>query len=276
MQSSFMEFEFGKLHYLHRMSNHKKTILFLPAFHSSAASYTQVCDLLKDQFNLVCLDFPGHGLSEHVNVEQYAWYYSIEGFAAVLLEFIDRLKLKNLVIVGDSVGGNVTVRSLSSLKMLEGLVLMGSAQAETVEAIFGLHYMPGPIDLLFHKELTQQECEILAAAYVDPYQHEGQGFKQMLADIQHTDPNCREQMGHHIQTQAWINELQLVQACAVPFMYILGKQDGFINSVHYAKVLVEAGVEKSKIHLLDQVRHVPHLDNPGLCAELILSFVHNL
>ncbi|MCE3269479.1 MAG: alpha/beta hydrolase fold family protein, partial [Burkholderiales bacterium] len=96
MQSSFMKFEFGELHYQHFMSGKKTTILFLHAFHSSAASYSQVCDVLKDQFNVVCMDFPGHGLSAHVNIEQYSWYYSLEGFTAVMLEFINNLKLENL------------------------------------------------------------------------------------------------------------------------------------------------------------------------------------
>ena len=276
MQSSFMEFEFGKLHYRHLMSDKKQTILFLHAFHSSAASYAQVCDLLKDQFNVVCLDFPGHGESEHVNVEQYAWYYSMEGFSAVLIEFIDRLKLQHLVIVGDSVGGNATVRAMPSLKVLEGLIIEGSAQAASVDELFALHHSSGPITFLFQKEFSQEECEVVAAAYVDPQKNGGENFKQMVRDIQRTDPNCREQFSGYLKTQAWVNELQRIQKCAVPLMYILGKEDGFINSVHYAKVLVEAGIEKSKIHLLDQVRHVPHLDNPELCAELILSLVDSL
>lgn len=272
MQSSLMQFEFGNVRYLHSMSNKKKTILLLHAFHSSAASYLQVCDLLKDQFNVVCLDFQGHGLSARVNVEQYAWYYSMEGFAAVLFEFINHLQLKNLFIVGDSVGGNSAVRVMSSLEMLEGLILMGSAQAESVEKLFGLHYSTGPINFLFQKELTQQECEALAAAYVDPSKNAGNSFKQMLHDIQQTDPNCREQFARHLQTQAWVNELELVQKCTLPLMYILGKEDGFINSVYYKKVLLEAGLKESQIHLLDQVRHVPQLDNPPLCAQLISEF----
>lgn len=274
MQSSFMKFEFGELHYQHLMSDKKTSILFLHAFHSSAASYSQVCDLLKDQFNVVCMDFPGHGLSEHVNLEQYAWYYSMEGFTAVLIEFINRLKLENLFIVGNSVGGNAAVRAMQSLKVLEGLIIQGSAQAESVDELFALHHSPGPVDFLFQKEFTQEECEVIAAAYVDPYKNEQKNFMQMIYDIKHTDPNCREQFARYLEIQEWVNERQLIQTSMLPLMYILGLQDGFINSIYYKEMLLKAGLQESQIHLLDQVRHVPHLDNPALCANLIAEFIN--
>src|SRR6185437_6281122 len=216
MKSDFMEFEFGKLHYKHSMSDKKSTILFLHAVNSSAESYTQVCDLLKDQFNLICLDFPGHGLSEHVNIDQYAWYYSIEGFTSVVIEFVNRLKLKNLIMVGDSIGGNVTVRTMPSLNMLNGLVLIGSTQAESAEKVFSLHHSTAPLNLLFQKELTLTECETLAAAYVDPIKNEQKNFELMVYDIQHTDPYYREQVAHYIESQVWVNERQLIQKCILP------------------------------------------------------------
>lgn len=269
-----MKFEFGELHYQHFMSDKKTTILFLHAFHSSAASYSQVCDALKDQFNVVCMDFPGHGLSAHVNIGQYAWYYSMEGFTAVLIEFINRLKLKNLFIVGDSMGGNIAVRAMASLKMLDGLIIQGSVQAESVEKLFALHHSPGPVDILFQKEFTAQVCNVIAAAYVDPYKNEQKNFTQMVYDIKHTDSNCREQFAHSLETQVWVNERQLIQNSTVPLIYILGLQDGFINSIDYKKVLLEAGLQESQIHLLDQVRHVPHLDDPALCAKLIVEFIN--
>lgn len=279
MQSSYLEFEFGKIHYLHTkaLSNTaKKTILFLHAFHSSAKSYLPVCELLKDQFNLLCLDFPGHGLSEPISVERHAWYYSMEGFVSVLLQFIEHLQLKNLVIVGDSVGGNCAIRAMQSLKMLEGLVIEGSAQAESVEALFALHHSSGPIKFLFQKEFSNAECNAVAAAYVNPQKNNGKNFQQMIYDIQHTDPNCREQFSHFLKTQAWVDELKLIQNCSVPLMYILGKQDGFINSDHYANALVKAGIKRSTIHVLNQVRHIPHLDDPKNCAHLIKDFVDRL
>ncbi len=76
MQSHYLELDWGKLHYQAYFANHQKTLLFLHSFNSSAASFGKLCALLKDQFNLVCLDFPGHGLSSHLDITQYADYYT--------------------------------------------------------------------------------------------------------------------------------------------------------------------------------------------------------
>jgi len=276
MQSSFMEFKFGKLHYQHAFSDKKKTILFLHAFHSSATSFSKVCDLLQDNFNLVCLDLPGHGLSEHVDIAHYSWYYSFAGFTEILIEFVDRLQLKELFIVGDSAGGNSAVRAMPSLKMLEGLILLGSIQAESKDKAFEQMFPSEALTLLFQKELTDEQCAVLAAAYVDPAKNEQENFKQMLYDIKHTDSNCREQFGHYVETQEWIDELQLIKKSRVPVMYILGLQDGFINVVAYKKMLIEAGLQESQIQVLDQARHVPQLDDPEVCAQLILKFIETV
>lgn len=56
-------------------------------------------------------------------------------------------------------------------------------------------------------------------------------------------------------------------------MYVLGEDDGFINSPHYKGILINAGLKDSQIHLLKNVRHVPQLDEPQTIANLISDFI---
>jgi len=62
----------------------------------------------------------------------------------------------------------------------------------------------------------------------------------------------------------------------LPLLYILGKQDGFINSVFYKKLLLERGLAESQIKLLDQAGHICHLDQPEICAKLIPEFISKI
>ena len=195
------------------------------------------------------------------------------GFTAVVIEFTKRLQLSHYYIVGGSVGGNCAVRAMTSLPGLSGLVLMGSAQARTVEMIFSLHHQTRALELLFQKKRSQQEDQIVVAAYVDPQLHEGKNSQLMMHDLQRTDPNCREYFSKQLETQEWIDELQIIQNAAIPLIYILGEDDGFINSPHYRDILMEAGLKHSHIHLLKDVRHVPQLDDPQATANLISDFV---
>ena len=273
MRSDFMEFEFGQLHYKYVMSGKKETLLLLHAFQSSAASYAPICELLEDRYNLICLDLPGHGLSARLDCEQYSWFYSMAGFKEILVEFIKRFHLTHYYIVGDSVGGNCAVRAIASLSGLSGLVLMGSAQARTVEMIFSLHHQTEALELLFKKERSQAEDQVVATAYVSPKRHDGECFQLMMHDLQNTDPNCREYFSKQLETQEWMDELQIIQNSTIPLIYILGEDDGFINSPHYRNVLIESGLRDSQIHLLKDVRHVPQLDDPQTTAKLISDFI---
>ncbi|MCX7124288.1 MAG: alpha/beta hydrolase [Gammaproteobacteria bacterium] len=247
-----MEFEFGQVHYSHFMSNKTTTLVLLHAFHSSTTSYEPLCDLLKNKYNLVCLDFAGH-----------------------VIEFINRLKLSRYYIVGDSVGGNCAVRAIQSLNGLSGLVLMGTLQARSLEMIFSLHHQTRALELLFQKERSQEEDKIVADAYVNPDLNAGKSFQLMMHDLQHTDPNCREFFSKQLETQVWIDELQLIQEATIPLMYLLGEDDGFINSPYYKEVLIKAGLKDSQIYLLKKVRHMPQLDDPQTTENLISDFIKN-
>ena len=273
MHSSTMNFKFGNLHYSHSLSGKDTTLLLLHAFHSSTRSYDPICELLKNKYNLVCLDFPGHGLSAHVDCQKYAWYYSIEGFTEILIEFIDQLQLSNFYIVGDSIGGNCAVRAMRKLSGITGLILMGTAQARSIEIVFSLHHQTKALELLFQKKRSKKEDEIVARAYVNQAINEGKNFSQMMFDIQHTDPNCREYFAKQLETQKWIDELQIIQNSIVPLIYILGEYDGFINSSKYRDSLIEAGINRSQIHLINNARHMPQLDNPKAVSEIIMTFI---
>lgn len=274
MHSSFMDFDFGKIHYLHCSADKKKTLLFLHSFNSSAASFSVVCELLKNQFNLYCLDFPGHGLTPHLDVRKYSQYYSVSGLTAVLIEFVERLKLKNLYILGNSMGGNAAVRAVPSLEVIEGLILMGSIQAKTKESLFNIMFPTAPLEVLFKPELSDQEIEVLTRAYVYESKEAQEAFKQMSHDIRSTDSKFREYFGRNLETQEWVDEIQILKNRAIPFLYILGLNDGFINSQFYKKLLLEEGFPESQIKIVDQAGHAVHLSKPHLCAKLIAEFIY--
>jgi pimeloyl-ACP methyl ester carboxylesterase len=121
--------EFGRIHYSISSTNRPYTILFLHSFHSSAASFHHIEKHLKNQFNIVCLDFQGHGLSSHIQNEKFFSFYSVDGTAKVLLEFLNHANLTNFVIVGNSIGGNAAVRNLANLRDVKGLIASKPRQA---------------------------------------------------------------------------------------------------------------------------------------------------
>lgn len=276
MDSKFIEMEFGRIHYSISSTNHPYTILFLHSFHSSAAAFYHVNNHLKNQFNIVCLDFQGHGLSSHIQNEKFFSFYSVDGTAKVLLEFLNHANLTNFVIIGNSIGGNAAVRNLANLREVKGLILAGSLQAKTSEEVFNLMYPKAPTDLLFQKNLSNTQIQKLANAYVKPNEEYPHGFDQMVEDIKQTDPNFRKYLGESIPKEKWIDEIQILQNSSAPLMYILGEDDGFINSSEYKKHLIKNGIEETCIKILKESGHCPHLSTPKEFTHCILSFMKKL
>ena len=126
---------------------------------------------------------------------------------------------------------------------------------------------------MLQNQLNTEEIEILAKAYVNPDKNKQTNYKQMILDISNTDPNNREELANSLEKQKWINELVLWQNTKIPFLYILGKDDGFININAYNEFLINAGFQKNQIKILDGVRHVPQLDDPENTAKLISEFI---
>jgi pimeloyl-ACP methyl ester carboxylesterase len=82
--------------------------------------FNQVMKFSQD-YKCVTLDFPGHGASGEIPNKEY----SVECFAEMTIELLDRLGIKKAVFAGHSLGGMVALYlGLHYPDMVEGLVLL--------------------------------------------------------------------------------------------------------------------------------------------------------
>jgi pimeloyl-ACP methyl ester carboxylesterase len=86
-----------------------QVILCLHALGHSSKDFTSLYNLPLEKFRVIALDFPGQGRSSTTSVPaSSSLYYSIAN------KFIQQLELKNIVIVGNSIGGAVAMRIASN------------------------------------------------------------------------------------------------------------------------------------------------------------------
>ena len=272
MQSSYMTFDFGKLHYQHAVSGKKQTILFIPALNSSAAAFTKTGELLKDQFNIIALDIPGHGLSDRLNVQKYSHYYHFDGIVDILLAFLDRLKLTNVYIAGNSLGGNTGIRALPNTKSITGLILLSSIHAENSEHFFNAVRSPEALKLNAKSIFSEEDITTLASHYIAKTAPK-EAFTKMTVDLAQTDGHFREHFIADVENQPFPNEFKYLKDSKIPVIYIGGKEDAFITPAYYDRLVQQGIVKRDNLHLLDDVAHVPTLENPERCAQLIADFM---
>jgi pimeloyl-ACP methyl ester carboxylesterase len=103
------------------------TLLFVHGLGHSLLGWAKNVDYLKQYFRCIAIDLPGNGLSA---TGKYP--YSMHFFAEIIQQFIEARQLKNVVLIGHSMGGQICMTySFLYQQHLKGLVLCAPAGFET-------------------------------------------------------------------------------------------------------------------------------------------------
>lgn len=97
-----------------------KDILLLHGWGQNIEMMKPLGDPFQNRFRITILDFPGFGKSEEPNK---AW--TIDQYAAMLGEFVEKLNIKKPIVIGHSFGGRVAIR-YGARNPIEKLILLGS------------------------------------------------------------------------------------------------------------------------------------------------------
>ncbi len=96
-----------KLHYIEgdMFDRPRPTIVMIHGAAQNASTWRFQLDLFghHPSFNLIALDLPGHGGSGG------AGFYTVREYKELVLEFTEHLNLKNIILIGHSMGGGVAM-----------------------------------------------------------------------------------------------------------------------------------------------------------------------
>jgi pimeloyl-ACP methyl ester carboxylesterase len=105
--SQFLVLKDGaRVHYRDRGPRDAPVLVLLHGSNSSLFDWEPWSKILSDEFRVIALDLPGHGLTGAVP----AGDYSEQGMTAFVREFADKLGLGSFAIGGNSMGGGVAAR----------------------------------------------------------------------------------------------------------------------------------------------------------------------
>ncbi len=109
----------------------ERTLIFVHGLANYALVWRKNIDYLRQFYRCIAIDLPGNGLSD-----KNEHNFSIGFFADTLHHFIHTLSLKNVVIVGHSMGGQVALATLIKYPLAaQSLVLCAPAGFERFTAL---------------------------------------------------------------------------------------------------------------------------------------------
>lgn len=106
-----------------------KTILLLHGALGAAQQLQPLSELLKNDFEVHCLEFEGHGQTPSDKP------FSIDGFVDNLKEYLDEKILRNIIVFGYSMGGYVALKlAARNPEYFEKIITLGTKFHWTSEA----------------------------------------------------------------------------------------------------------------------------------------------
>jgi pimeloyl-ACP methyl ester carboxylesterase len=219
---------------------------------SGAPAIMPFMEKLAARFDVLVPEHPGYGLSD-----EPGWLDNIHDVAYFYLDFLRALELRNVTLVGASMGGwiamEMAVRDTSRIKSL----VLASPAGVAVPGV-----QPADIFLLSPEELVRSLF-----------------FDQRLAEARLAEPVTPESIDialknrHTTARLAW--EPRLHDPClpkwlhriGVPVKIVWGREDRILP----AKIADELKrlMPRAELHLLDNVGHLPHAEKPDLFCDIV-------
>lgn len=261
----------------------KPSLVFLHGNSLSSLIFKKQFDSeLTNQFNLVALDFPGHGGS--ANSKNPEDDYNIKAFAKIVHEFINNTNITNPILVGHSLGGHVAIESLNYRKDIRGLVIIGTPPISPEKDFNQYVAPPGPEDeyqiawlphpamsFLGHPNWTNEENTVFYESLW--------GMKQLEVDeiknaIKKADGKFREHLISSVINKNFWDEPKLLQTWAKSVMVIHGQDDKLVND-QYIKML-KLNLWNSEIHYITNTGHIPFYENPELFNSVFVDYCRSM
>lgn len=207
---------------------------------------------LAQRFDVLVPEHPGYGLSEEPE-----WLENIHDAAYFYLDFLKKLNLRNLILVGSSMGGwiamEIAVRDTSRLKSLvlvspAGIAVPGVQPAD-------IFLMP-PEDAVRGLFFDQKMAEARLAEPMTP-----EALDIALKNRHTTARLAWEPRLHDPFLPKWLHRID------VPVKVIWGREDrilpvGFVDE--FKRLL-----PKAQFHIVENAGHLPQAEKPDEFVDLV-------
>lgn len=223
-----------------------KKVLLLHGWGLNLHSFDSIIPILSENFQVIALDLPGFGLSSKLKepLGTLDFAYGIE-------KFLDKLDIRETMVLGHSFGGAVAIALCSFSSRITKLILEDSAG-------------------LYPKGLLTQLKILLYKIWrrVLPFSYLQKNFKNLFGSKDYKEAGRLRQTLIRVVNQ---NINYLLPRINIPTLIIWGEKDE-VTSKREARVL-NTGIKNSSILILRGCSHFPHLEKPAEFTQAITDFL---
>ncbi|MBS0604167.1 MAG: alpha/beta hydrolase [Verrucomicrobia bacterium] len=225
---------------------------------------------LAKQYRFIAIDLPGHGQSERALDPEKT--YSFDGYADVVMEVIQKMKLQNPAVVGWSLGGHIALSALDKGQPFAGVLITGTPPIELTPAGFqkGFHPIPGIMELWSKPHLTKEEAIRFIRGTNTAFDLEKDPF--ILDAVLKTDGQCRVFLSQSIWKNSIVNQKTIVETNATPLCIIQGRNDK-INLSYLTQEINYKNLFNEQVYIIEEAGHAAFWEKPEAFNAILDEFL---
>lgn len=260
MNEKFITIDENKIRYLDSETS-GNTMVLIHGLGASAERWEYVIPYFQKHFRVVVPDLIGFGYSDKPLVD-----YTTEFFTEFLKKFLDKMAVSNPIIVGSSLGGQITAEyTLNNNDSVQKLILVSpSGVIKNSTPALDAYVMAA---LYPNQDTAKNAFEMMSGASkeIDPKIIEGFVERMQL-------PNAKMAF---MSTLLGLKNSQIIteklSSITVPTMVIWGELDPVIP-VKYADSFVSR-IRDCRFYRMDACGHTPYVEEPGKFVKIVMDFL---
>lgn len=274
-ESEFVSNEQGlKVHFRDEGESDASAIVLLHGNSNSLHAFEPLVKELKDDYRLISLDFPGHGLTgAHPNNQ-----YDVEGLSQAVELVVKHLALEDFTLLGHSMGGRVAWRyAVNHPEQLSSLVLVSASgmpprQGDPKKELgIGFKLLQSPVGP-YLSAYTMPRITVQKSTEASMFK------KDLVTDVlidqfwellRH--PQNRKALAHRAHVKRDLTKADLANNIKAPTLLIWGEKDTFVppsSTISFAE-----RIKNTKTLLIPEVGHMPMLEATETTAKAIRDFL---
>lgn len=255
-----------------KSDNNAPTLIFIHGLAGCMDNWIPTLEFFSQKFRTIALDLPGFGLSEKKDFN-----YGIPFFEEIIKDLIFQLKIKNPLLIGNSMGGHIVLNfSLSYPDVPCAIILVDTG---------GVQKYPHILKLLlkFFSQLNTSAFpfskivlkRIVTRLFFQPSKHSQILYENALLKTQENDfPLLIKSTIKCINSIFNTSPLEKIQQINIPTLILWGENDKAtpVSEAHFCKKLIK----NSKLITYNGCGHLPQLEKEEEFNKAVETFISSL
>ncbi len=227
-----------------------KTLVFLHGWGVDSRLWFKIIpELINKNYSLYFLDLPGFGLSQVPNT-----IYSVDDYKTIVYEFVKKLGLKKINLIGHSFGGRITIKMASeNPEFLEKVVLVDTAGIVTASKI---------------KKMSALIAKVIGPIFKPNFMQPLRKKFYLLIGSEYLENKKLSKIFSKVVSE---NLTRLLIRIKKPALIIWGKNDR-ITPLYYGQLMNKL-IPKSKLIVFEKAGHFSFIDQPKEFIEALTNFI---